>query len=97
MSNPDKTTTARLLRELNAKRGFNYPDVGYSYFADVKGNGIHNPQIYTIINPNRWSHLFGFERENRAGTLPEYPRRYREGVLRCIPKFIAKRLPRWIP
>lgn len=51
MSNPDKTTTARLLRELNAKRGFNYPDVGYSYFADVKGNGIHNPQIYTIINP----------------------------------------------
>ena len=50
MCQPDKTTTARLLRELNAKRGFKYPDIGYSYFADVKGNGIYNPQVYTIIN-----------------------------------------------
>ncbi|QXN71369.1 hypothetical protein RCGINGERSNAP_101 [Rhodobacter phage RcGingersnap] len=32
-----RNMTERLLAELNAARGLKYPDLGYSYFADVKG------------------------------------------------------------
>ena len=44
------TTTDKLLVELNAKRGLVYPNVGYSYFADVRGDGSNRKQVYTITN-----------------------------------------------
>ncbi|UUV43176.1 hypothetical protein RCCWILLIS_4 [Rhodobacter phage RcCWillis] len=46
------TVTERLLAELNAARGKAYPEIGYSYFADVTGNGIPRRRVYTIINGN---------------------------------------------
>lgn len=50
MGAPDRTTTAKLLRDLNARRGKSYPDVGYSYFADVTGSGVYSPRVYVITN-----------------------------------------------
>lgn len=50
MGQSQKTTTARLLRELNAKRGLKYPDIGYVFFADVGGDGRYCPRVYKIIN-----------------------------------------------
>lgn len=50
MGQPDKTTTARLLAELNATRGLKYPEIGYCYFADIRGDGRYNPAVYRISN-----------------------------------------------
>lgn len=47
-----KATTESLLNELNDKNGLSYPDIGYSYFADVTGSGVYNPKVYTIVNEN---------------------------------------------
>jgi len=46
------TTTEKLLKQLNELRGLKYLEVGYSYFADIKGHGIPSKAIYTIINAN---------------------------------------------
>lgn len=46
-----KASTKILLAELNAMRGLQYPEVGYCYFADVKGDGTYSPRVYTIVNP----------------------------------------------
>lgn len=35
---------------LNAKHGKSYPDIGYSYYADIKGDGRNMRQVYTIIS-----------------------------------------------
>lgn len=42
------------LDKLNAKNGLTYPMIGYSYFADIKGNGCRYGRryVYTIINEN---------------------------------------------
>ena len=42
--------TKKLLKELNEARGLKYPDIGYLYWADVVGSGIHSPRVYYIIN-----------------------------------------------
>lgn len=45
-----KASTESLLAELNTARGLQYPEVGYCYFADVKGDGTYSPRVYTIVN-----------------------------------------------
>lgn len=45
-----RNMTERLLAELNRIRGKAYPDIGYTYFVDVKGDGTYNPRVYTIIS-----------------------------------------------
>jgi hypothetical protein len=45
-----KTTTQALLDELNAARGVAYPAIGYSYYADIRGDGRNNKSVWTIIN-----------------------------------------------
>jgi hypothetical protein len=42
--------TEKLLTALNAYRGKVYPDIGYSYFADIKGDGRNIRSIWTINN-----------------------------------------------
>ena len=42
--------TNKLLANLNTCRGLAYPDVGYSYFANIAGDGRVHRSIYTIIN-----------------------------------------------
>lgn len=44
------TVTEKLLNQLNTARGLKYPDIGYSYFADITGDGRKRRSIYTIIN-----------------------------------------------
>lgn len=44
------TMTEKLLAELNAKKGLRYPDIGYSYWADIKCDGNYSPMVWTIIN-----------------------------------------------
>ncbi len=44
------STTDKLLDELNALKGLEYPAIGYSYFADIKGDGRNHRSVYTIIN-----------------------------------------------
>lgn len=44
-----KALTDKLLDEYNAKRGLSYPDVGYTYYADINSHyGLRS--VYTIIN-----------------------------------------------
>lgn len=50
------------LATLNTKRGLTYPDIGYSYFADIKGEGVYRPRVYTIVNSKggvTYSHMNG--------------------------------------
>lgn len=46
------TQTAKLLKELNALRGRKYPEIGYSFYADVRGDGSNRKSVYTIVNEN---------------------------------------------
>lgn len=46
------TTTQKLLDELNALRRVEYPNIGFSFFADVAGMGYDRRRIYTIVNEN---------------------------------------------
>ena len=43
-------TTVKLLKELNAALDLSYPQIGYSYYADVTGSGTSKPAIWTITN-----------------------------------------------
>lgn len=47
-----QTITSKLLAQLNAKRGLKYPDIGFLFFADIKGNGTSCNAIWQIINAN---------------------------------------------
>ena len=47
---PRKTVTEKLLHLVNVAKGVKVTDIGYSYWADVKGNGIYSPSIWTIVN-----------------------------------------------
>jgi hypothetical protein len=47
-----KTTTDKLLNQLNQLNGLSYPMVGYSYFADVAGFGDNRKSVHTVINEN---------------------------------------------
>jgi len=46
----DKRKIEKALAALNVRRGFAYPDKGYSYFADVRGDGVYKPRVYVIVN-----------------------------------------------
>lgn len=51
------------LKTLNEKRGFAYPNVGYCYYADIKGDGRNIKSLYTIIRNGvgvTRSHLNGY-------------------------------------
>jgi len=48
MARPNETTKA--LAELNAARGLTYPMTGYTYWADIKGDGRYRPSVWVIIN-----------------------------------------------
>jgi hypothetical protein len=43
-------TTEKLLAEYNRIRGLTYGDIGYTYFADVTGDGQNIRKVYAIIN-----------------------------------------------
>lgn len=43
-------TIDRLLTELNEKRGLKYPDVGFLYYADIKGDGQSPKSVWRIMN-----------------------------------------------
>ena len=44
------TTTEKLLNQLNQLKGLSSDQIGYSYFADIKGDGRNIKSIYTIMN-----------------------------------------------
>lgn len=44
-----KTKTEIALEALNDARGLKYPDKGYSYFANVAGDGRNYCSIFTIV------------------------------------------------
>ena len=43
-------TTTKLIEKLNAANGKEYPDVGFVYFADVKGDGRNIKSVYHVRN-----------------------------------------------
>lgn len=43
----------KALERLNIARGYKYPDVGYVYYADIKGmTAQYRPSCWQIINAN---------------------------------------------
>ena len=40
------------LTRLNDRNKVVYPNVGYAYFADIKGDVVYRPRVYKIINAN---------------------------------------------
>lgn len=47
-----KTTTDKLIVELNSINGKKYPDVGYFMFSDIQGNGANNKSVWQVIGAN---------------------------------------------
>lgn len=45
-----RRVTDTLLDYLNEKNGKVYPQIGYVYFADIKGDGRNIKSVYRIIN-----------------------------------------------
>lgn len=44
-----KTTTDKLISELNKINGKKYPDVGYFMFSDVRGDGSNSKSVWQVI------------------------------------------------
>jgi hypothetical protein len=44
-------TTQRLLKKLNEAKGLSPGQVGYTYFADIKGDGVFSPRVYEVTSP----------------------------------------------
>lgn len=60
------------LKTLNEKRGFAYPEVGYCYYADIKGDGRNMKSVYSIINASGGvtrSHLNGYTMRETLGNI----------------------------
>lgn len=38
------------IERLNKRNNTVYPNIGYVYYADIKGDGTHEPRVYKIIN-----------------------------------------------
>lgn len=60
------------LKTLNEKRGFAYPEVGYCYYGDIKGNRRNIKSLYTIINANGGvtrSNLNGYTMRETLGNI----------------------------
>lgn len=67
-----KTTTEKLLDRLNELRGLSYPQIGYLYFADIKGDGRNIKKVYVITNEGggvRLSSLNGRTDRDRCNRL----------------------------
>lgn len=45
-----KTVIDRLCEQINEARRVTYPMRGYTYFADIKGDGQRNRKVYIITN-----------------------------------------------
>lgn len=45
-----RAKTDELLAILNEARGFKSRDIGFSFFADIKGDGRDIRSVYTVIN-----------------------------------------------
>lgn len=74
-----KTTTEKLLTQLNIKRGLEYPDIGYSYYADIRGDGRNIRSVWTIINEGG-----GVTYSNLNGSTPrETCDKIREAIRLC--------------
>lgn len=43
-------TTEKLLAEYNRIRGLTYGDIGYTYFADIIGDGRNIRKVWVIVN-----------------------------------------------
>lgn len=63
------TVTETLLNELNALEGRSYPDIGYSYYADIKGDGTRQRRVYDIMNANGAVRLSRLNGETHKETL----------------------------
>lgn len=44
------TTIDKLCQAINAARGLQYPNKGYLYFADVKGDGRRRRRVWCITS-----------------------------------------------
>ena len=42
--------TEKLLNQLNALRGLTCEQVGFAYFADIKGDGRNVKSVYSVTN-----------------------------------------------
>lgn len=68
--------TEKLLGQLNELRGKKYPDKGYMFYADVRGDGTGRKGCYTIINGD------GGVVANALNGIP--PRARCESIRSCI-------------
>lgn len=42
--------TQRLLKKLNKTKGLSAGEVGYVYFADIRGDGVFRPKVYEVTS-----------------------------------------------
>lgn len=46
-----RSKTSELLTKLNEVRNITHTNSpGYTFFADVTGNGVYNPKVYVVVN-----------------------------------------------
>jgi hypothetical protein len=46
------STIAQLCHTINEARGLKYPDIGYLYFGDIKGDGRYRRKVWVVTNRN---------------------------------------------
>lgn len=45
-----KTIISKLCEQINEARRVSYPNKGYLYFADIRGDGANQKRVYRIVN-----------------------------------------------
>ena len=59
----------RALKAMNDARGVVYPQRGYTYWADIRGDGRYRPGLYVIINEHGGVTNSTLARKTRRETL----------------------------
>ena len=82
-------------KALNAARGVVYPEKGYTYFADVRGDGTSRPSLWVIINEHGGVASSTLNRATRKETLAVVERmtakaRDIEFIVEKAPAFIKR-------
>ena len=68
-----KSTIDKLCEAINKARNVAYPEVGYLYFADVKGDGQNRRKVYRVCNK-----LGGVEACHNASSYKQTAQNLRE-------------------
>lgn len=69
MSGINSHPITKACKALNTARGVVYPQKGYTYFADIRGDGASRPSLWVIVNEQGGIASSTLNRSTRKETL----------------------------